>query len=639
VSVPDRHDPNPSLGAALAGLVEVAQAAGVDESVARAEGEALAATIAEPAKGAYLDWSAQTGGDRSAEDFFTAASRGRRWRSAPTTTLSMLVVNNSAEAVAYATALADVCSSACGLGEPAMRAVGNASMAAAAQLQAAGTQVPTGTTSPVDPASSAGPVAAAGPVGTPTFDDPVPPDSAQAQHFLGRLLETVTSTQTRVTEQLRALQSGAGGRPAPGAPARPGSTLDLGELDPLGPGAFGHLAAPTAPPAPSPPTADSTAADQSTTSQNAPSQTPPAQAEPAPATAPTQPAEPAPEPKSLAELLDGLDGLIGLRAVKGEIHRQVAVLRVEGLRAKAGLAAPTITRHLIFTGNPGTGKTTVARLVSGIYRALGLLSKGQLVEVDRSELVAGYLGQTAMKTAEVVARAKGGVLFIDEAYSLSGDQYGTEAIDTLVKEMEDHRDDLVVIVAGYPVPMGEFIAENPGLHSRFRTTIEFIDYTHDELVGILRMMAAEADYDLSEECVATFTELLGRQVRNRSFGNGRFARNCLEAAIGHHAWRLREVDQPTVEQLRRLEPADFAAGEDEEGAHADPVDDQASSEPAAVDHTGGVDDAGATWGPETVGWGSISEPSLSVDPALIEEPTLGDRATDHGSDDDGNSHR
>jgi len=149
-------------------------------------------------------------------------------------------------------------------------------------------------------------------------------------------------------------------------------------------------------------------------------------------------AEPAaPEPikqKSVKELLDELDALIGLERVKREVHRQVAVLRVERLRAEAGMKRPTITRHLVFTGNPGTGKTTVARLVGGIYRALGLLSQGQLIEVDRSELVAGYLGQTAVKTAEVVAKAAGGVLFIDEAYSLTGDQYGTEAVDTLVKE-------------------------------------------------------------------------------------------------------------------------------------------------------------------------------------------------------------
>ncbi|WP_375426593.1 AAA family ATPase [uncultured Friedmanniella sp.] len=274
----------------------------------------------------------------------------------------------------------------------------------------------------------------------------------------------------------------------------------------------------------------------------------------APAEPRTQPDKPAP---TLDELLAQLDALTGLSEVKAEIHRQVAVLRVEGLRSKAGLRSPTITRHLVFVGNPGTGKTTVARLVGGIYRALGLLSQGQLVEVDRSELVAGYLGQTATKTAEVVASAAGGVLFIDEAYSLSGDQYGREAVDTLVKEMEDRRDDLVLIVAGYPDPMVVFIAQNPGLASRFRTTIEFADYTDDELVAILGSMAAAGDYDLGEGCLGRFRSILTTTPRGGTFGNGRFARNLFEAAVGRHAWRLREVEEPTVEQLRTLLPDDL----------------------------------------------------------------------------------
>ncbi len=265
--------------------------------------------------------------------------------------------------------------------------------------------------------------------------------------------------------------------------------------------------------------------------------------------------------KSLEELLAEMDALIGLASVKREVHRQTQVLRVEKLRCDAGLRQATITRHMVFLGNPGTGKTTVARLVSGVYRAVGLLSKGQLVEVDRSGLVAGYLGQTATKTAEVVTGAIGGVLFIDEAYSLAGDQYGDEAIDTLVKEMEDHRDDLVVIVAGYPGPMGEFIAANPGLASRFRTVIQFEDYTDDELVAIFTRLAADSDYEPTTAAFARFRELLASTERGEGFGNGRFARNVLEAAIGRHAWRLRDVPAPSLDQLRELLPEDLSDGE------------------------------------------------------------------------------
>lgn len=310
---------------------------------------------------------------------------------------------------------------------------------------------------------------------------------------------------------------------------------------------------------------------------------------------PAEPAPPTPTPppeQSVEELLAELDALVGLDRVKREVHRQAAVLRIDKLRTEAGLRTPTITRHLVFTGNPGTGKTTVARLVSKVYAALGLLSKGHLVEVDRSELVAGYLGQTATKTVGVVRSALAGTLFIDEAYSLTGDQYGDEAVDTLVKEMEDHRDDLVVIVAGYPAPMADFVAANPGLASRFRTTITFDDYTDDELVRIFERMAAEADFAPDEGCLTRFREILAATPRGTGFGNARFARNTLEGAIGRLAWRLRDVAEPTHDELRVLLARDLEDRPDEDPAPVPvPVEDQAPDPVPAEDPAPAEDSA------------------------------------------------
>jgi Holliday junction resolvasome RuvABC ATP-dependent DNA helicase subunit len=496
------------LAESLDELSDIAAEAGLDPAAARDEGLRVAAALAESVPGAATEWArvAQPGVTdlgRVNEAFFDAASSARRWRGAPTDLLEALVASRSRLAVEYAEALTEVASSAVMLGTAPIWVIANASAASAAYLDAAQAAALRG------PGPAAGSLPSGGPLGG---IRPLPTGTLGLPDVLRPNLPSMLDSLDPARDPSR-------------DPARdPGVDPPAVQADPAAPGA------------------------QATAGGDAP------------ATEPDKPAEPE---KTVEELLAELDAMIGLARVKKEIHRQVALLTVEKMRTEAGLKAPRMSRHLIFVGNPGTGKTTVARLIGAIYRALELLPQGQLVEVDRSELVAGYVGQTAMKTADVCARATGGVLFIDEAYALTGDQYAEEAVNTLVKEMEDRREELVVIVAGYPDPMVRFIAQNPGLASRFTTTIEFDDYTDEELLAILDSIAAGSDYELTPEARTRVGHILQATPRTSAFGNGRFSRNLFEQAVGRHAWRLKDATEPTRDDLRLLTADDFTEQPDE----------------------------------------------------------------------------
>jgi AAA lid domain/ATPase family associated with various cellular activities (AAA) len=288
----------------------------------------------------------------------------------------------------------------------------------------------------------------------------------------------------------------------------------------------------------------------------------PAAASPPSTTAPVPiaPAEPPPA-RPIEDLLAELDDLVGLDSVKADVRRLTSLLRIQQLRAERQLPTLETSHHLVFTGNPGTGKTTVARLLSQILRTLGLVSKGHLVETDRSHLVAGYVGQTAAKTRAVLESALGGTLLIDEAYALArgGDHdFGREAIDTVVKYMEDHRDDLSLIAAGYPAEIEEFIGANPGLRSRFTRFIDFPDYTADELVEIFERMSGDLRYHLDDAGRHALRIVIEAEPRTRGFGNARFVRNLFEEAVGRQAERLAAVSEPTDDQLTTLTAVDVA---------------------------------------------------------------------------------
>ncbi len=282
---------------------------------------------------------------------------------------------------------------------------------------------------------------------------------------------------------------------------------------------------------------------------------------------PLEPDAPEEPPRSLEDVLAELDALVGLERVKADVRQLINFLKVQKMREEQGMRGLTTSRHLVFYGNPGTGKTTIARLLAQIYRTLGILRRGHLVETDRSGLVAGYVGQTALKVREVVTRALGGVLFIDEAYALTSggaNDFGQEAVETLLKLMEDHRDDLIVVVAGYTEKMQEFLDSNPGLRSRFSKHLRFDDYDPPELAHIFRAFCRKADFQLSPAAETELTrifEILSTS-RDETFGNARLARNLFETTVNKQANRI--VSLPAIDKtvLAAIEVEDIPNAED-----------------------------------------------------------------------------
>ena len=291
-------------------------------------------------------------------------------------------------------------------------------------------------------------------------------------------------------------------------------------------------------------------------------------------------------PEKIEDLKKELNEYIGLDTVKKEVESLINLVTVQKMRKENGLPVNDLSLHMVFSGNPGTGKTMVARLMARIYKSLGILSKGHLVEVDRSGLVAGYVGQTAIKTGEAIQKAMGGVLFIDEAYALTnrgGSDYGQEAVDTLLKAMEDHRDDLIVIVAGYTELMEEFVHSNPGLESRFNRFLNFPDYTVQEMMDIFDMRCRKSGYELAEDARGLLRSLLALlSLDVKGFGNARGVRNLFERTVAAQANRLAALPDVIREMLMTLTADDLRAAEGGQLAEDDLRDAERETEEEAV---------------------------------------------------------
>ena len=335
-----------------------------------------------------------------------------------------------------------------------------------------------------------------------------------------------------------------------------------------------------------------------------------------------KPAEPETDP------MEDLDKLIGLTGIKHDVKELMDFVKIQKMRKDAGLKSVPTSLHLVFTGNPGTGKTTVARIIGRLYKQIGVLEKGQLIEVDRSGLVAGYVGQTAIKTQEKIKEAMGGVLFIDEAYALAGgeqDAFGQEAINTILKAMEDNRDNLVIIVAGYTEPMEYFINSNPGLKSRFNKYIEFPDYTIDELEAIFYMNCSKYDYVVEEDVKHQIrTQIVTRKFLNlENFANAREVRNMFEEIITNQARRVASMESPSHDDMMKITLDDLsdpvAAGTTESPAETVPAVPEELPETVTVANDESVTETSA---PETPAAETSAPETPAAETPAADEPTL-----------------